>query len=548
MGMYRREPDIVIKNGTIVDGTGQAPYFADVAIAGDRIDYIGNLRDVQAPLVIDARHKYVTPGFIDCHAHSDFTIWANPECQSAVRQGVTTEVEGNCGFSMRNYLRGIPFDPAGDGVKCVYDLDGPVYPEGSMAAVLDKMDAMGASMNTSWLCGHNDLRIIAGLYTPDCTEEQFRTMERFLREALEAGFAGFSTGLEFIPGIVSRPAEVERLAKIVAEYDGNYSTHMRDEGTYILEAVNEFLNVIRASGLRGTVSHLNVKYDNGVPNDYLGRAMDMLKNAREIERLNVMCDMLPTTHATGDALAILPPWLYADGWDRAREILADPAGRAKVRGDCSRYWRFLAAGQWDRLLCVEADYLPELASTPFSEVVRRSGKDPLDCFLDILAAAPTMADAANVEMQGQVFREQTMVDSVATDPIYMWMTDSSATVENGPLAARTKNMQHYMSMTYFFAHYVRDAGVIPLEKALPKATSVPARHFRLSGRGVLTEGNFADVNVFDLNALRVNATFADPCRYSTGMDYVIVNGTPVIAKGEHTGARAGRVLRHLPRA
>ncbi len=544
MSMYKGKPDIIIKNGTIVDGTGSLPYYADLAIVGDKIDYIGDLKGVEAPLVIDAHHKLVTPGFIDPHTHSDQSIWANPECQSAVRQGITTEVVGNCGASGRHILEGIPFDPAGDGVKCVYDYNGDPCPKGSMAAVLDKMDAMGASMNTAWLCGHNTLRDLAGLTTTDYTEEQFQVMADFLREAMEAGFVGMSTGLEFVSGIVSRPEEVERLAAIVAEYDANYSTHMRDEGTYILEAVNEFLNVIRKTGLRGTVSHLNVKYDNGIPNEYLQRGMQMLKDAREIEKLNVYCDMLPTCFATGGAMAMMPPWLYAEGWDKAKEILADPAGREKVKADMNRYWRFLAAGQWDRLLFVQPNYMPELSTKPFGEYAKEQGKDPVDCFLDVIAAAPSLADANEVLMQGTVFKEQTMIDSVVTDPIYMWQADSHVTVETGELAAHTANVQDYMSITYFFTRYVRDLGAISIQEAVRKATSMPAKHFKLRKRGMLEEGYFADINVFDLNALQIHATFSDPCKYCTGMDYVIVNGTPVIARGEHTGARSGRVLRH----
>lgn len=541
MGFYKGTPDIIIKNGTIVDGSGNLPYYADLAVKGDVIDYIGDLQGIDAPLVIDAHHKYVTPGFIDPHTHGDFTIWGNPEAHSSVRQGVTTEIMGNCGFSMRNNMEGVPWDPAGDGIDCVYNLPGPEYPKGSMAAVLDKAEKMGCSVNTAWLCGHNALRTIAGLYTTDYTQEQFDTMASFLREAMEAGFIGFSTGLEFIPGIVSRPEEVEKLAMIAAEYDANYSTHMRDEGTYILEAVNEFLNVIRKTGMRGTVSHLNVKYDNGVPNEYLQKGMDMLKHAREVEHLNVLCDMLPNCFAPGGAVAILPPWLYADGWDRAKEILHDPEGRKKVANDLSRYWRFLGAGGWDRLLYVSCSWMPEINGVPFAELVKRAGKEPVDVFLDIFEKCPDIGAARNAGMIGQVFYEQTLIDSVVTDPIYMWMTDSHMSTETGPLPG---GMESFMSTTYFFTRYVRDLGVIPIEKALPKVSYVPARHFRLEKRGLLAEGYYADINVFNIHDLKVNATFTEPRRYSTGMDYVIVNGTPVIAEGEHTGERAGRVLRH----
>lgn len=533
--------DLIIRQGLVYDGLGHAPVQTDVGIRGDRIAKIGDLSGDTAETVIDAKGKCVTPGFIDCHSHSDATIWANPECHSAVRQGVTTEIVGHCGL-MKTPLAQEDFDPAGNDIRCFYDTGCKACPEGAMAAVLDKMDKIGASMNTAWMVGHNAMRIAADLYTPDYTEKQFATMERILREALEAGFVGFSTGLEFVPGNVSKPEEVLRLAKITAEYDGNYSSHIRDEGTYLFEAVDEFLDTCRKTGLRGSLSHLNVKYDNGVPNEYLYVCMDKLKKARE-EGLSVYTDMLPTCFATGDAIALLPPWLYEEGWDQAQKILADPVGRQKVKDDFCRYWRYLSYGQWERLLYIMPPHMPQIHSTPFAELVKQSGKDPFDYFLDVVQSVPSLHDMHRFEMQGIAFNEQTMIDTVVKDPIYLWMTDAYVTTEEGEVAKHTANIQFYMSMMYFFAHYVRDLGVISLEQALPKVTSIPADHYRLTDRGVLQEGKFADINVFAMEDLNVNATFEHFNRYCSGMDYVIVNGTAVIAHGEHTKKRSGRVLR-----
>ena len=549
MAFYKGQPDIIIRNGTVVDGTGKLPYYADIAVKGDKIDYIGDLKGVKAPLDIDAHHKYVTNGFIDSHSHADRSIWAAPECRNFIAQGITTQVVGNCGYSMRTVMTGCEFDKAGDGIDCVYNLPGPRYPKGSFAATLDKAEKMGVGNNLAWLCGHNDLRVMTGCLQNVPTAEQMEEMKDWIREAMEAGFFGFSTGLEFMPGINSKTEEIVELAKVAAEYDANYSTHMRDEGTYILEAINEFLTVIRATGMRGTVSHLNVKYDNGVPNDYLEKGMNMLKQARSVEHLNVLCDMLSTTHATGGAMALLPPWLWADGWDLAKQRLADPVIREKVKNDLCRYWRFLSYGQWDRLLFVQPEYMPEICSVPFMDLVKKAGKDPADVFLDICMAAPTIEDMNSVHIQGTVFHEQQLIDSVVNDPIYMWMTDGTATyeAEDGPLAKNTTNSEYYMLMTYFFQRYVKELGVISIQDACRKVGAVPAQHFMLEGRGTLEVGNYADINVFDLDALRINSTFSDPCRFSTGMDYVIINGVPAIAKGEIQNQRAGRVLRHLPK-
>ncbi len=543
---YANTPDMIIRSGKIIDGTGTPAYSADIAVKDGKIDYIGDLSEADAPLVIDAKGKYVTPGFIDSHTHSDFTLWCFPEFQNAVRQGVTTEIVGNCGYSMKHSLENVPFDSSADGITSVYDLfgTGKPIPQGAIAAVLDKAEKLRPSVNLAWLCGHNDLRIIAGVSGKEATPEQFSVMEGFLREALDAGFIGFSTGLEFDPGINSEPEEVERLAKIVAEYDANYCSHMRDEGTYILEAVDEFLNVIRKTGIRGTVSHLNVKYDNGIPNEYLQKSMQMLKDAREKEHLPVYADMLPTCFASGMAMAILPPWLYDDGIEKLKQTLSDPEGRDRVKNDLDRYWRFLGKGQWDRLLNVTAGYLPQYAGMSFAEIVNEMGKEPVECFLDIIAAAPSMEALRDVGMQANVFHEQIMVDSVVRDPIYMWMTDSSVTGLDHPELPPAQNVQYYMSMIYFFVRYVRELGAISLEKAVNKVTGMPANHYQLASRGVIAEGNFADINVFDLNNLKINSTFADPCQYSGGFDWVIVNGEVVIKNGEHTGRRPGQILRH----
>ena len=536
MDKYEKTVDLIIKNAKIVDGTGKPAYEGDIAILGDKIDFIGNLDGVKADSVIDAEGKYVTPGFIDNHTHYDQTIWVNGDAQNSLCQGITTEVVGNCGFSMRNDIK-IPFDEANGDIECVYDLANTdkKIPKGAFANTFRKLEKMGSSINTAWLCGHNDLRVIADLNTTDYTEEQFAVMEGFLREAMEAGYIGFSTGLEFDPGVMSRPEEVEKLAAVVAEYDGIYTSHMRDEGTYIIEAVEEFLNVIRKTGIRGVISHLNVKYDNGIPNEYLEKTMNMLKDARKNENLDVFTDMLGTTFGIGLAQAMLPPWLYKNGWDKALEILASDEGRSKVKNDMNRYWRFLSDGQWNRLLRIFAPYCPDSVGITFGELCEKWKKDPCDCFLDVLMQAKTIEDIRSTMMVGVMFDEQTMIDSVVKDDIYFWMSDSGE--------AQADQIQDYMGYLYFFVRYVKELGVISIEKAVNKATARVAEHYRLEKRGKLCEGYYADINIFDLQNLQIHATFDEPCRYCTGMDYVIVNGTPVIYKGEHTGKRTGMILK-----
>jgi N-acyl-D-amino-acid deacylase len=251
--------------------------------------------------------------------------------------------------------------------------------------------------------------------------------------------------------------------------------------------------------------------------------------------------MLSTTYGTGCAQAMLPPWLYENGWDEARRILADDEGRKKVKADMNRYWRFLDFGQWDRLLRIIAPHMPEVTKMSFEELCDAWGREPCDAFLDVFMKTETIEEVRAIEMVGVMFDEQTMIDTVVNDDIYLWMSDSYTTTEKGD--ARTGNMSDYMGYMYFFTRYVKELGVISIEKAVNKATKRVADHYRLENRGQIKEGYFADINIFDINNLTINATFTDPCRYCSGFDYVIVNGTLVIEKGQHTGERAGRVLR-----
>jgi N-acyl-D-amino-acid deacylase len=289
-----------------------------------------------------------------------------------------------------------------------------------------------------------------------------------------------------------------------------------------------------------------VKYDNGTPDGYLERSIQMLRDAREKEHLDVYTDMLPLCFATGMAMAILPPWLYANGWEEARKTLADPEGRARVKADCDRYFRFLAAGQWDRLLYLKPTHMPEIGMRPFMELCRERGQDPFDVFLDVMQSAPDIATATGVLAQAVFFKEQTLIDTVIRDPLFLWESDSRTSVTEGQLALNNQNIQNYMSIAYFLVRYVRELGVISIEDAVKKLGSHPARHFRLIGRGRLEVGCYADVNVFDLNDLQIHATLEKVNQYCTGMQHVLVNGVPVILNGEHTGARSGRVLRHVP--
>lgn len=538
MTRLSKKVDILIKNGRIVDGTGNPNYVADLAIKDGIIQYIGNIPKVEADLVINASGKLVTPGFIDSHSHSDATIWANPECQSTIRQGVTTEIVGQCGMVgpqfARHAIEQKPNQPLS-----IYEA---LPPEGSFRTVLPRIEKMGVSENLMWMCGHNKLREIAGIYSSEYTEKQFSIMEYHLRNALESGYAGLSTGLEFLPGLLATKEEVSRLVGIVKEYDGIYTSHIRNRDSDVIPALEEFIEVIRTYHIRGVVSHLSIRQNTGAPDNALRDCISRLHNVRDIEGLNILTDMIPSLYAMGPMVTLLPAWVTSGGWDNARKILADPQQRKILRGDCDRYWRFIHRGEWDRVRVQYAPAFPEIAGLSFPDLAKKWQKDEWDCLFDILMSSRDLEDVNQTTMTSRAFSEEDVVESII-DPLFMWAVDGYTTVVDGPLAAETNNPKHYKDMMYFLTHHVRENQIISLEKAISKLTSLPANFYKLGKRGQLIEGFIADINVFDLAALTVSATFENPYIYSSGMDYVIVNGVPVIAEGEHTHERPGLVLR-----
>lgn len=526
-------PDILIKNGRVVDGTGNPAYYADISIVGDKIDFIGRIDEVEAALTIDAAGKVVTPGFIDEHSHSDSTIWSNPEAQSSIRQGVTTEIVGHCGLSE---------SPITQEVRekiCVGLVSAPdKAPIGGFKEAFSAIDKMGISENIAWLVGHNTLRHLAGIQGPAYTESQFQIMERHLRESLEAGCVGFSTGLEFEPGRQATHEEISRLVGILQEYGGIYTSHIRNRDAHVLESVEEFIQTLREHPVRGVLSHFNIRSNTGAPENAWWRGNRLMHEARE-EGLDILSDMTPIEFGIGQMQAILPPWAMDGGWEHTCSILSDPQQRQKLRTDCDRYWRFISRGEWDRVRMQSSPNFPEIIGKTFPEIAKLWKKDEWDCFFDILAAAKDQM--ASCIMLGHLFPEQMVIDGI-TDPMFMMVVDGFTTTDQGPLAEKTAIPLHYMGMMYFFAHYVRDLKVMPLETAVSKVTSLPASFYRLEKRGQLQEGFYADINIFALDNLTIHSTFDSPCVYSTGMDYVLVNGVPVIANGEHTHQRPGRNL------
>ena len=523
--------DVIIKNGWLIDGTGNPRYKADIILNDERIIDIGQFPNASACIEIDATGKIISPGFIDVHSHTDATIKLNPTNQSSIRQGITTEVVGNCGNSQAPMIHEARMGGAGGFGS--FSRDDGNYTFGEYLASIEKM---GTSANIAWLVGHNTIRSVAGVKGKEVSVENIRKMERLLGESLSEGAIGFSTGLEFEPGRSSGSEEIKRLCKVVREYDGIYASHIRNRADMVLSALDEFLDTIRSTGCRGEISHMNIRYNTGAPDKAFEQCVEKIEKVRN-EGFEVLSDMTPLNSGIGQMAGILPPWLRAEGMEKAIEYLKDPQARTRLRNDCDRYWRFIHRGEWDRVRMQSNPAFPELNGLDFNQIAELWKKDQWDCYFDILAAAGEKMDG--IVLVARLFSDEHLKETIS-NPLYMLVVDGYSTSIDEPLARETAYPLHYMGMMYFLTYHVRSINTLRLEEAIRKMTSMPATHFRLKDRGLLRKGMYADLVVFDFDKLDTVSTIEKPLAYAKGIEHVFVNGKQVIENMQHTGARPGK--------
>ena len=527
---------LLIANGTVIDGAGGPRRRLDVGVSGDRIVAVERLAGATALATIDATGRIVAPGFIDPHSHSDFTLLANPLFHSTIRQGVTTEIVGNCGLGCAPLTEHSRARTASRLAEYAYT--GPVQ-WASFASYLEAIEDLGTSANTAWLVGHNALRDAAGVSGSDPDEADIRQMQRFVAEAMDAGAFGMSSGLEFEPGRLAAKPELERLASVVGARNGIYASHIRNRDTALGAAIDEFLAVTRSAGAMGQVSHLNVRHNTGAPTGAWEDAVAAVERARD-GGLDVMADATPMTSGDGVAAALLPPWLTAGGPGEAARRLRDPAVRERLRTDCDRYWRFVHRGEWHRVRLLSSNEYPELAGLTFPEIADALGVDEWDAYFQIMAAAGEGLET--VAMVGELFTEELSAATVA-HPLFLLGADTMTTTVDGPLSRHTRHPLHYAAHVHYLTHHVRERGTLSLEEAIQKMTALVASRFGIPDRGVLRPGAYADIVVFDFERLDDVSTVQQPLAYVSGVEHVVVNGIPVTRAGEHLGTRPGRVLR-----
>jgi N-acyl-D-amino-acid deacylase len=537
------EYDIVIRNGRIVDGSGRAGFPADLAIDGDRIARIGNLRGVKAKREIDARGQIISPGFIDMLGQSEQYVLIDPRAMSKVMMGVTTEITGE-GESVAPLNDRILKEQEDFNRRFNLSVDWRTLDQ-----YFNRLGKQGAGVNLGTFVGATQIReYVIGYDNRPPTSAELEQMKKLVADAMKDGALGLSTSLQYVPARFAKTDEIVELAKVAAQYGGIYITHQRSEANAIDDSMKEVFEIARRARIPAEIWHFKTAYRKN-----WGRMPEMLRRVAAARRqgLKVSANVYPYIAGSTSLSACLPPWALEGGTNRMIERLKDSGTRARLKQEIatdSKEWEniYLGSGGPSGILigAVTNRDLEEWQGKRLSEIATAQQKDPLDALLDFIIADHGQTGAIFFMM-----KEEDM-QAALKSPFVSICTDSGARATDGPLAGSKSHPRGWGSYPRILGHYVRDLGLMPLEFAIHKMTGLPASRVGLKQRGLLREGYFADITIFDPKTVIDRATFEAPNQYPVGINYVIVNGEIEVDNGQRTPLLAGRPLRgpgYLPR-
>ncbi|HSD66069.1 MAG TPA: D-aminoacylase [Vicinamibacteria bacterium] len=533
--------DVLIRGGTVYDGSGAPPRRADVGLRGDRVEAVGDLAGAKGGVVLDAAGLAVAPGFVNMLSWATDDLLADPRSQGDVRQGVTTEVFGE----------GESYGPWSEPMKVRRRvMQGDFRYEiawTTLAEYLRTLESRGIAPNVASFVGTGTIREhVVGLDDGRPTPAQLDAMRDLVRREMEAGALGIGSSLIYAPDSFNSPEDLVELAKVAARYRGTYITHMRSEGDRLLEAVDETIRVAREAGIPAEIYHLKAAGEANWPK--LERAIGKIEAARR-EGLKITADMYTYTAGATGFDACLPPWSREGGWGRTFERIRDGGTRARILGDMraagggfENLCRLAGSPDRIRLVAFRSEALKPLTGKTLAEVAAARGRSPEDTILDLVVEDESRIGVVFFLMSEDNVRRQILLPWVA------FGSDAGSMAPEGVFLKSSTHPRAYGNFARLLGRYVRDERLVPLEEAVRRLTSFPAANLGLDRRGRLVPGHFADVVVFDPATIADRATYESPHQYAVGVRDVLVNGVIVVRTGEHTGALPGRALRGPGRA
>ncbi len=526
------EFDLVLRGGSILDGTGGPVWKGDLGIRGDAIAAIGDIPASYGKQAVDITGWFVSPGFIDIHSHSDSSILGYPTADSRVRQGITTEITGNCGSSAAP-IGGASVEETRKEYLEDYGVDVSWSDVASYLSVLEKMKM---SLNQALLIGQGTIRSnLAGDVDRKLTSEEMNEILRAVEKGMDDGAIGLSTGLEYTPGTFTPTEEIIEMTRIVARYGGFYASHIRNEVTYVLDAIDEAINIGRQTGARVQVSHLKTC---GRSNWHKqGATLELIESARK-QGVEVLADAYPyTAYSTGLSL-VMQPWVRNGGSAEIVKRLQDAEIRKKIREEVVKYVAEEPGG-FDLIVIsdVSSDKNRNCVGKNIVQIAEMWKMEPVDACLQLIEEEKALVGYIGHAMS------QENVELVLSHPLVMVSSDGYSIAATGKRLEERLHPRSYGTYPRFLAHYVRERKIVDLPAAIRKITSIPAEQSGISDRGRIAKRKKADLVVFDPSKIQDTATFDSPHQYPTGIAHVFVNGVQVVKEGKHTGARPGKVLR-----
>jgi N-acyl-D-amino-acid deacylase len=531
--------NILIEGGTVVDGTGSLGKPLDVAIDGAKIARLCKRSEAKGAMKIDATGLIVCPGFIDIHSHSEFQLLANPLAESKIRQGVTTELVGNCGSSPAPAIGVARKELEGYAELAEVRLDWVTMDE-----YLLRLSHLKTSVNVATLVGASTLRqCIIGNSNIKAGEDELARMNQLLADAILQGGFGLSSGLIYVPGFFASTEELVSLASTSASLGGFYASHIRGEGRTLIKAVEEAIRIGREAHSRVEISHHKAC---GRPSwGTVGRTIAMIEEARE-QGVDVSFDVYPYTASCTYLDTLLQPWAREGSKEEILDRIRNPQTRERIIHEFVTPTESMddtvTDTGWENInvMGFSSDLYKRFDNNTIAQIAEAIGKDPAETTLDILVGENLRAIAVFHEM------DEDDVVKVISHPLAAIGSDGEAEAPYGPSGKHATHPRAYGTFPRALRRYVLDKKLVPLEEMIRRMTLWPAQRIGLQDRGVLASGMAADIVAFDPEKIRDLATYEDSHRYPEGIEYVIVNGAVTIDHGEHTKERAGQVLRHKP--